>query len=708
MSISDTLKAKKYASIAEVAAAQAKLYALELENAPEYAAEAKASAQQAEAAAVSSSEAQAATVGYAVAAANSATQAGQYAQESAEAAQQIVDDSFGTTVRVPSGESLSELPAASLRIDSVLVTDNVGDVNVKSLTEFAMLDVDGKVPLSMIPAAAITEVFPVSSQAAMLALSADPGDVAKRTDQGLSYILMQSPPSILGNWVVITDDVLAQLALSSAAGEIGALDKNGVSTTVQEVLDSINTEVLDVQNKIGDDISKNTSIITSETFSEIQSLADVDHYTVGNSIPKDPLLPYDHFGITMKMRDGRVITLFRRAQTHVGTRGVIMKTELMPTGWSAPTQVLSDPTLDMRCASGGLMPNGNIVLCTNLMQTDNTPRDVVFYLSKDCGETWSLIKTVSVSQSSGYSYVIPYGQSDMLAGKIIIPFYKRVGAVFSVSYFTSSDDGYTWSEGNAIYSGVNDYNETQIANIGKYAIAISRIGSGVGTKFHIFYSSDAGSTWSDIGDSNFTGGDGAYVVAPSLFVRRTKNGVPYILFLYVDRTAQALFYRYSTISKIVSADYTFSERYRITGGLPNSSGYQSGYFEGNRLLGVVWKETAEQTASEGNSFELTSPEIPSYDSGWVSVSALQNYTLSTGFNQKIKSIDVYFSPDSSAGTVHKVSTGQVSTNGAGAAVALTDTQIVLRTGTYPYSNSLFGSSGGTNYTTGYYRVYGWL
>ncbi|HDR2785671.1 TPA: hypothetical protein QCJ60_005071, partial [Enterobacter sichuanensis] len=44
MSISDTSKAQRYASVAEVAAAQAKLYADKLENAPDYAQQAANSA----------------------------------------------------------------------------------------------------------------------------------------------------------------------------------------------------------------------------------------------------------------------------------------------------------------------------------------------------------------------------------------------------------------------------------------------------------------------------------------------------------------------------------------------------------------------------------------------------------------------------------------------------------------------------------------
>lgn len=500
-------------------------------------------------------------------------------------------------------------------------------------------------------------------------------------------------------------DVLIELAKPTGAGITGATDEDGNPTTVQDELDALHGQT----SHIGGDISLTDSVVTAGTYSEMEFVGDLPHYTAGFTIPKNPALPYDHFGLIMKTRDGRIFTFFRRASIHTGSAdAAIMKSELLSTGWSVPIQVISSPGLDVRCASGGVMPNGNIVLCINLMQSDNTPRDVVFYRSRDCGETWELIQTIPVSQSAGYAYTIPYGQFAVMGNKVVIPFYKRVDTVFSVSFFQTTDNGDTWTVGPNIYSGANDYNETQIACIGRYAIAISRVASGIGAKFHIFTSTDGGAAWVDQGDSNLTGGDTGYVVAPTLYVRRTKSGTPYILFLYVDRTAQVLFYRYSSLTRIIAGDYTFSEKYRVTGNMTNSSGYQSGFFEGNRLIGIVWKETSPQAAAQGDSFEIFTPDIPDYDSGWVSVAALQNYTLTTGYNQKMKDIDLFFSPDANAGTIHKVSTGQVSTSGAGAGVALTDTQVVLRTGTYPYSNSLFGSSGGTNYTTGFYRVYGWL
>ncbi|MFW1003603.1 hypothetical protein QMT11_20605, partial [Cronobacter sakazakii] len=71
----------------------------------------------------------------------------------------------------------------------------------------------------------------------MLALNAEVGDVAKRTDLGYSFMLGAEPASTLSNWVQLTDNVLSQLAQPSGASMIGAEDDSGNSTTVQSLLD---------------------------------------------------------------------------------------------------------------------------------------------------------------------------------------------------------------------------------------------------------------------------------------------------------------------------------------------------------------------------------------------------------------------------------------------------------------------------------------
>ena len=64
----------------------------------------------------------------------------------------------------------------------------------------ATLDAGGKLDAGQLPALAITETFVVNTQAAMLALAAQEGDVAVRTDLSKSLILTAAPASTLANW----------------------------------------------------------------------------------------------------------------------------------------------------------------------------------------------------------------------------------------------------------------------------------------------------------------------------------------------------------------------------------------------------------------------------------------------------------------------------------------------------------------------------
>ncbi len=90
----------------------------------------------------------------------------------------------------------------------------------------ATLDSSGKVPMSQLSSLAISDIFVVASQAAMLALSsAGIGDLAIRTDTNTTYVLSAVDYSNVSNWVQIltpTDSVL------SVNGEVGAIN---LSTT---------------------------------------------------------------------------------------------------------------------------------------------------------------------------------------------------------------------------------------------------------------------------------------------------------------------------------------------------------------------------------------------------------------------------------------------------------------------------------------------
>jgi hypothetical protein len=93
----------------------------------------------------------------------------------------------------------------------------------------AELDADGLVPVHHLPALSITTTQVVSSQAAMLALTAQTGDVAVRTDVNKSFILTATPATTLGNWQELltpTDSVI------SVDGQTGAVNLSSTYATV--------------------------------------------------------------------------------------------------------------------------------------------------------------------------------------------------------------------------------------------------------------------------------------------------------------------------------------------------------------------------------------------------------------------------------------------------------------------------------------------
>jgi len=80
------------------------------------------------------------------------------------------------------------------------ITDAVPSSQKGAANGVATLDSGGKVPVAQIPATAITDTFVAGTQAAMLALTAEIGDVAVRTDLNKSFILRVAGASTLANW----------------------------------------------------------------------------------------------------------------------------------------------------------------------------------------------------------------------------------------------------------------------------------------------------------------------------------------------------------------------------------------------------------------------------------------------------------------------------------------------------------------------------
>lgn len=106
-----------------------------------------------------------------------------------------------------------------------------------------VLDARGKLLSSVLPALAITDIAEVGSQAEMLALTAQTGDIAIRTDLNRTFALAAEPASTLANWKELrtpTDTVLAVAGLTGTitaaalrtALALGISDISGLQTAL--------------------------------------------------------------------------------------------------------------------------------------------------------------------------------------------------------------------------------------------------------------------------------------------------------------------------------------------------------------------------------------------------------------------------------------------------------------------------------------------
>ena len=104
----------------------------------------------------------------------------------------------------------------------------------------APLGSDSKIASTYLPAIAITDTSVVNSQSAMLALTAEVGDVAVRTDLNKSFILKTAGASTLANWQELLTPTDAVLSVNSQTGavDLDYTDVGAASTTDSRLSDS--------------------------------------------------------------------------------------------------------------------------------------------------------------------------------------------------------------------------------------------------------------------------------------------------------------------------------------------------------------------------------------------------------------------------------------------------------------------------------------
>lgn len=103
--------------------------------------------------------------------------------------------------RVIAGKTLDASDIPTISKDKVSGLGTAAALNTgTSAGNVVAVGSDGKISSDLLPALAITDTSVVGSEAEMLALSVQKGDVAVRTDLGKSFILKATPATQLANW----------------------------------------------------------------------------------------------------------------------------------------------------------------------------------------------------------------------------------------------------------------------------------------------------------------------------------------------------------------------------------------------------------------------------------------------------------------------------------------------------------------------------
>lgn len=152
-----------------------------------------------------------------------------------------------------------------------------------NLGNVATLDGTGKVPAGQLPAIAITDTFAAGSQAEMLALAAQKGDIAVRSDLNKSFVLATDDPSALANWKELLTPPDAILSVAGLTGAIGASAlKSALAVSAGEVSGLGAAATLNVGSGLssgGGNLSANVTNVAGRTGAVTLAQADISGLT---------------------------------------------------------------------------------------------------------------------------------------------------------------------------------------------------------------------------------------------------------------------------------------------------------------------------------------------------------------------------------------------------------------------------------------------
>jgi len=122
--------------------------------------------------------------------------------------------------RIVTPLTLAQRLAAFLASIMTTIADYIPLAQKGAANGVATLDGGGKIPSAQLPPIAISDTFVVSSQAAMLALTAERGDTCVRTDLQKTYILQSEPATTLANWIELLNPAAPVQSVNGFTGTV--------------------------------------------------------------------------------------------------------------------------------------------------------------------------------------------------------------------------------------------------------------------------------------------------------------------------------------------------------------------------------------------------------------------------------------------------------------------------------------------------------
>jgi hypothetical protein len=135
----------------------------------------------------------------------------------------------GTYTKVTVDEKGNITDGANLTVDDIpsLTLSKISDAGTAASKNIGnasgnvpVLDDNGKLNSSVLPAIAITDTFVVATEAEMLALNVQVGDIAVRTDLSRSFILKTDDATVLDHWQELLTPVDSVLSVAGKTGVV--------------------------------------------------------------------------------------------------------------------------------------------------------------------------------------------------------------------------------------------------------------------------------------------------------------------------------------------------------------------------------------------------------------------------------------------------------------------------------------------------------